>query len=96
MDRADLTRRDAGRERKSKATMTLDEIHVGSIVTGPLLPEPVEVLALISMGGPLGIIGSGRNVDRSRRRSTPTRRNPLDGSSVRLDSGACVWRFRPG
>ena len=27
--------------------MTIDEIHVGSVVTGPLLPEPVEVLAVV-------------------------------------------------
>ena len=30
--------------------MTLDEIHVGSVISGPLLPEPVEVLAVVALG----------------------------------------------
>jgi hypothetical protein len=39
--------------------MTSDEIHVGSIVTGPLLPEPVEVLSLVPLGDSVKLIGRG-------------------------------------
>ena len=37
----------------------MDDIHVGSIVTGPLLPEPVEVLAIIPMGDSVKLVGKG-------------------------------------
>ena len=30
--------------------MTIGEIHVGSVISGPLLPEPVEVLAVVALG----------------------------------------------
>jgi putative heme-binding domain-containing protein len=36
-------------------------IRVGSVVTGPTLPEPVEVLASVPMGESLKVIGRGRN-----------------------------------
>ena len=39
--------------------MTVDEIHVGSVITGPLLPEPVEVLAVVSLGDSVKLIGKG-------------------------------------
>ena len=39
--------------------MTIDEIHVGSVVTGPLLPEPVEVLAVVPLGDSIKLIGKG-------------------------------------
>ncbi|MGO9468803.1 MAG: protein NO VEIN domain-containing protein [Isosphaeraceae bacterium] len=39
--------------------MTIDEIQVGSIVTGPLLPEPVEVLAIVQLGGSIKLVGKG-------------------------------------
>lgn len=39
--------------------MTIDEIHVGSVVIGPLLPEPVEVLAIVRMGHSIKLIGKG-------------------------------------
>jgi hypothetical protein len=39
--------------------MTIDEIHVGSVVTGPLLPEPVEVLAVVPLGSSVKLIGKG-------------------------------------
>src|SRR5689334_9357616 len=39
--------------------MTIDEIHVGSVVTGPLLPEPVEVLAVVPLGDSVKLIGKG-------------------------------------
>ncbi len=39
--------------------MTIDEIRVGSIVTGSLWPEPVEVLTLVSLGDSVKLIGKG-------------------------------------
>src|SRR3954469_15067246 len=39
--------------------MAVDDIHVGSIVPGPLLPEPVEVLAIVPMGDAIKLIGKG-------------------------------------
>ncbi len=39
--------------------MANPEIHVGAIVTGPLLPEPVEVLAVVPMGDAIKLIGKG-------------------------------------
>ena len=39
--------------------MTIDEIRVGSVVTGPLLPEPVEVLAIVPLGDSVKLIGKG-------------------------------------
>jgi len=40
---------------------TVNHIRIGSIVTGPTLPEPVEVLVTMPMGSALKIIGRGRN-----------------------------------
>lgn len=40
---------------------TVSHIKIGSIVTGPTLPEPVEVLVTTPMGSALKIIGRGRN-----------------------------------
>ncbi len=40
---------------------TTNQIKAGSIVSGPTLPEPVEVLAVVPMGDSLKIIGRGRN-----------------------------------
>jgi len=39
----------------------INHIRTGSIVTGPTLPEPVEVLVTMPMGSALKIIGRGRN-----------------------------------
>src|SRR5580698_7335662 len=39
--------------------MTVDEIEVDSVITGPLLPEPVEVLAIIPLGDSVKLIGKG-------------------------------------
>ena len=39
--------------------MTVEDIHVGSIVSGPLLPEPVEVLAVVRLGASVKLIAKG-------------------------------------
>ena len=36
------------------------QIRIGSIVTGPTLPEPIEVFATVPMGTSVKIIGCGR------------------------------------
>src|SRR5271169_2759427 len=40
-------------------TMQTITIHPGSIVQGPTLPEPVEVLALVALGDSVKVIGRG-------------------------------------
>src|SRR3954465_13748572 len=40
--------------------MNKDEIHVGSVVSGPLLPEPVEVIAIVPLGDSIKLVGKGR------------------------------------
>jgi superfamily II DNA or RNA helicase len=42
------------------SSMTI-EIRIGSIVSGPILPEPIEVLATLPMGSSLKVIGRGRS-----------------------------------
>jgi hypothetical protein len=39
--------------------MRIEDIHVGSVVFGPLLPEPVEVLAIVPLGASVKLIGKG-------------------------------------
>lgn len=40
---------------------TSNDLRPGSIVTGPTLPEPIEVLATVPMGFSLKVIGRGRS-----------------------------------
>ncbi len=40
--------------------MNAEDIVVGSILSGPILPEPVEVLAIVPLGGSIKLIGKGR------------------------------------
>jgi hypothetical protein len=37
----------------------LERLVAGAIVTGPLLPEPIEVLATVPMGSALKVIARG-------------------------------------
>ena len=39
--------------------MTNNDVQVGSVVSGPMLPEPVEVLAIVPMGDSVKLIGKG-------------------------------------
>ncbi|HEY7153828.1 MAG TPA: helicase-related protein [Gemmataceae bacterium] len=39
--------------------MTSDTLRVGAIVTGPLLPEPVEIVAVIPLGNAVKVLGKG-------------------------------------
>jgi superfamily II DNA or RNA helicase len=46
--------------RRGNAVVTeVDQLVPGAIVTGPLLPEPIEVLATVPMGSALKLIGRG-------------------------------------
>jgi hypothetical protein len=39
--------------------MMLDQLRVGSVISGPFLPEPVEVLAVIPLGESIKLIAKG-------------------------------------
>jgi hypothetical protein len=39
--------------------MTVDGLRPGAIVTGPLLPEPVEVISVIPLGESVRLVGRG-------------------------------------
>src|SRR5947209_8796679 len=39
--------------------MKADDVHVGAVISGPLLPEPVEVLAVVPLGESVKLIGKG-------------------------------------
>ena len=39
--------------------MTSDEVRVGTVITGPLLPEPIEVLAVVPLGDSVKLVGRG-------------------------------------
>ncbi len=66
-------------------------IQPGSIVTGPTLPEPVEVLVTMPMGSALKIIGRGRNTgmtydpvltpEQIARLQVSAEREPFDGDA---------------
>ncbi|HZW29530.1 MAG TPA: helicase-related protein, partial [Isosphaeraceae bacterium] len=76
--------------------MTLDEIHVGSIVTGPLLPEPVEVLAIVPLGDSIKLIGKGRKTGLVRDPVlTPAQIAQLRGSPLResFDGDPALFRL---
>jgi hypothetical protein len=76
--------------------MTVDEIHVGSIISGPLLPEPVEVLALIPLGDSVKLIGKGcktglvRDPILTQAQLAQLRHTPLLGS---FDGNATLFRL---
>ncbi len=39
--------------------MNLDEVRVGTVIMGPLLPEPIEVLAVVPLGDSVKLVGKG-------------------------------------
>src|SRR3954447_11567275 len=39
--------------------MTHDDVRVGTVITGPLLPEPIELLAVVPLGDSVKLIGKG-------------------------------------
>jgi superfamily II DNA or RNA helicase len=39
--------------------MMIDEVRVGTVITGPLLPEPIEVLAVVLLGESVKLLGKG-------------------------------------
>lgn len=76
---------------------TPSDIHVGSILQGPLLPEPVEVLNVIPMGSVLKVIGRGVRTNQVHSpvlsiaqlallHATP-RTEPMDGDPLRFRLG---------
>ena len=39
--------------------MMPDEVRVGTVIVGPLLPEPIEVLSVVTLGDSVKLIGKG-------------------------------------
>jgi SNF2 family DNA or RNA helicase len=69
---------------------------VGSVVTGPTLPEPIEVLATVPMGESLKVIGRGRNTGMTHDPVlTPTQLAQLTASADRepFDGDARMFRL---
>jgi len=73
-----------------------ESIRVGSVVTGPTLPEPIEVLATVPMGESLKVIGRGRNTGMTHDPVlTPTQLAQLTASADRepFDGDARMFRL---
>lgn len=83
--------------------MTLPQIPVGAVVTGPLLPEPIEVLVTIPMGSALKLIGRGLQTGLSRdsiftaaqlaQLSISAEQEPFDGDARRFRLGVEAMRL---
>jgi len=74
-----------------------DSIRVGSVVSGPTLPEPVEVLAIVPMGESLKLIGRGRNSGMTHDPVlTPAQIAVLTVSADREPFDGDARMFRPG
>ena len=39
--------------------MKAEDIAIGSIISGPILPEPVEILSIVPLGASVKLIGKG-------------------------------------
>jgi len=39
--------------------MTWDNLRVGAVVSGPLLPEPIEIVAFVPLGDSIKLVGKG-------------------------------------
>ena len=39
--------------------MTPNEVRVGAVIIGPLLPEAIEVLAVVPLGDSVKLVGKG-------------------------------------
>jgi superfamily II DNA or RNA helicase/tetrahydromethanopterin S-methyltransferase subunit G len=69
--------------------MAWDTFRVGTVVTGPLLPEPIEIVAVIPLGDAVKIVGKGLksgllhdpvlNRDQLARLSASPEKEPFDG-----------------
>src|SRR4029077_7767283 len=76
--------------------MTIGEIQVGSVVTGPLLPEPLEVLAIVPRGESIKLIGKGCRTGLVRDPVlTPAQLAQLRGSPLResFDGNPALFRL---
>jgi len=83
--------------------MQLDELKPGVIVTGPIFPEPVEVIVAIAMGASIKLIGKGLhsrrvhepvlNVDQLATLSASPEKEPFDGDAHRFRLGVEAQRL---
>jgi SNF2 family DNA or RNA helicase len=78
-------------------------IKVGNVVSGPLMPEPIEVLAVTPLGSSLRIIGRGKrtnqardfvlNGEQLRLVSIAAETEPFDGDASRFRIGVEAYRL---
>src|SRR5437764_852493 len=77
--------------------MTNDEVRVGTVITGPLLPEPIEVLAVVPLGDSVKLIAKGLKTGLVRDPVlTPAQLAQLRGSPPREAFDGDPDRFRLG
>src|SRR3712207_4651281 len=83
--------------------MAVETLRPGAVVTGPLLPEPVEIITVVPMGASIKLIGKGLNSKQVREpvltqaqvdqlRITPAR-EPFDGDPARFRLGIEALRL---
>lgn len=84
--------------------VTPSEIRPGAVVTGPVLPEPIEVLVTVPMGGgALKLIGRGLQTGLSRdpiltqvqlaQLTVSSDRQPFDGDARKFRLGVEAMRL---
>jgi hypothetical protein len=69
--------------------MSVENSHIrpGTIVSGPTLPEPIEVLAITPMGESLKVIGRGRNTGMTH---DPVL-TPAQLAQLTVSATSCCW-----
>lgn len=75
----------------------------GVVVSGPRLPEPVEILAVTTLGGSVRLVGKGLRTGLARdvvlsagqlsQLEVPSERQPLDGDAVKFRLGVEAFRL---
>lgn len=83
--------------------MTIEPMRPGAVVTGPLFPEPVEIIAATPLGDSTKLVGRGLNTNQAYQPIlTPTQlgqlavspaREPFDGDSARFRLGIEALRL---
>jgi hypothetical protein len=83
--------------------MNASELKLGTIVRGPVLPEPIEVLVVTPLGDVIKIVGAGQRTGQVHQRvlrldqlrfldATPER-EPFDGDPARFRLGVEAARL---
>jgi hypothetical protein len=88
---------------KEESFMQSNELKPGVIVTGPIFPEPVEVIVAVAMGASVKLIGKGLhsyrvhepvlNADQLAALSASPDKEPFDGDAHRFRLGVEAQRL---